>query len=100
MAEDSFILNDEATDPPKGITTTGKIVFDIPSGLKAGWRTTEFWITLAILAIAAFVSWGVITNDQASAIEKIIGTILALIGAGATGTKYMSLRTSLKQGQQ
>lgn len=95
MSEDSFVLNDEITDPPKSIITNGGFVVDL-GGLKSGWRTTEFWTTIAVIALAAFVSWGVLSNEQANAVEKIIGTILALIGAGATSAKYATLRTQLK----
>lgn len=90
MKEDSF-LDDELTEPLRLDPAT------VEKGLKAGWKTTEFWATIAIVILAFIVSIGVITNDQASAIMQVVGSVLALIAGAAPVAIYSKVRETLKK---
>jgi hypothetical protein len=69
------------------ITTTAPIDDDtqgaLPTGLKAGWKTSEFWVTLAMIAGAALLfSKGQDTH----------ATVLLTLA----GTGYKTIRTIQK----
>jgi len=55
--------------------------------MKAGWRTTEFWLTLAAVALGGGVALGVVTPDQQGITLTGIGAIVEsakeAIGAAA-----------------
>lgn len=89
-----IILNSEPTDAPAKIDP--EVIVD---GLKSGWRSSEFWATIGVLVLAALTSLGILTNAQASSIERIIGSIIALVSGSATVGVYAWLRTSLKKDQ-
>lgn len=55
----------------------------LPPGLKAGWKTSEFWITLVLLAAGCFMAYR--GNDT-------MATILWVV----PGTSYKAVRTILK----
>lgn len=69
----------------------------VEKGLKAGWKTTEFWLTVVVLVLAVVVSLGVITNSQASAIMQVVGSVTALIAGAAPVAIYSKIRESLKK---
>lgn len=55
--------------------------------MKAGYKTTEFWLTLAVQVMAVLVTLGVITPEQqsifADSLEKILGALVMAISAGS-----------------
>lgn len=89
------ILNDEPTDPPAHVLDIDPDA--IARGLKAGWKTTEFWATIGVLLLAVGVSIGLLTNDQAESVTKAVGSLIALLAAAWPVSVYSKLRTSLKK---
>lgn len=73
----------------------------MPEPLKSGWKTTEFWITLAGQGIALMVIMGVIKPaEQATLgehVAKSVEAIFALIVSGSTLLSYIAGRTRLKE---
>ena len=65
--------------------------------MKSGYKTTEFWVTLASLVCGILVTVGVLTPEQQSsivgAISKIAGGIISIIPTIA----YIWSRTKIKQ---
>lgn len=51
-----------------------------PTPVKPGWRTTEFWLKLAALALTALYASGAVTNSVALAIAGIAATMLGALG--------------------
>lgn len=58
--------------------------------MKVGWKTSEFWVTLAAQIIGILVLFGVIGTDQsgsmneqaaliANSVEKIVGAIITIL---------------------
>lgn len=59
---------------------------------KAGYKTTEFWLSLAAVAIGAVTASGVIPAD--SVWERVIGLVVAGLAAlGYTGSRLALKRT-------
>lgn len=48
--------------------------------VKPGYKTTEFWLKLAALALTAAYASGAITNNTALAIAGIAATVLGALG--------------------
>lgn len=48
---------------------------------KAGYKTTEFWVTILLAALNFAVSVGLITSDQASTWAALVPTIATMIVA-------------------
>lgn len=67
---------------PLGSPALTEVVNQIP-GLKAGWKTTEFWLTIALLAAGAFMAYK--GNDT-------MATTLWI----STGVSYKATRTIQK----
>lgn len=74
------------------------------NGLSAGWRSSEFWMTVSTLAVSmimAFVSFGTIDPANAEDITKHVTSVIGGIGAMAIGLaglwKYMAGRVELKR---
>ena len=54
--------------------------------MKPGYKTTEFWLSLAAVAVGAVASSGVIPAD--SVWERIVGLVVAALAAiGYTGAR-------------
>lgn len=73
-------------------------------GLKAGWKTSEFWITLGSQALALLVIFGVITSGDSQfigeQIGKVVGAVFALVGVFWQTKSYVEGRSSLKLNDQ
>ncbi len=63
----------------------------VPEQPKAGWRTTEFWLSLAAVAAGAVVASGAIPAE--SIWERIAG----LVVAGLSALGYTGARLALKK---
>jgi len=61
--------------------------------IKSGYRTTEFWITLATQVIGIFTIAGVIGQDQSTQLVKAISDIIIIL---APAVIYIYNRTWLK----
>ena len=57
---------------------------------KPGWKSTEFWLSLAAVVCGALVAGDVVTAT--STVGKAIGTIVSVLGA----LGYTASRTSVK----
>lgn len=51
-----------------------------PAPTKPGYKTTEFWLKLAAIALTALYASGAVTNNTALAIAGIAATILGALG--------------------
>lgn len=62
-----------------------------------GWKTSEFWLKLASLALAPIYASGMITNDVAESIVLMIITVLGAMGYGVNRSlvKSAASRASL-----
>lgn len=60
--------------------------------IKSGWKTSEFWLTLAAVLLGAFVNSGLVTEQHWSI--KLAGVALAAL----TALGYTFKRTDLKSG--
>ncbi len=63
--------------------------------MKAGYKTSEFWLTLLTLVISVLVGMGVITDDEGEVLSDAVRIIFALVG-GAAGVTYIATRAKLK----
>jgi hypothetical protein len=67
---------------------------------KPGYRTTEFYATLAALLVAALVAFGIVTQDDAASLEAAIADGIAAIAAFAVAARvvmeYIRNRTTVK----
>lgn len=67
---------------------------------KPGWKTTEFYMTIAPLILAALVALNVITTEEAQTWEAMIFEIVLAAGSLATYivalVKYIRSRTEIK----
>ena len=59
--------------------------------VKPGYKTTEFWLTLAATAVGALLASGVI--EAGSAWDKAVGVVVSVLGAlGYTVARGMAKR--------
>lgn len=68
------------TTEPTSITTTTTFGQAISLAPTPGWRTSEFWLKLAAIALTALYASGAVTNNTALAIAGIAATILGALG--------------------
>jgi len=47
--------------------------------VRAGWRTTEFWMALAVVILGAFASSGILPTEHI--IVKVAGLVIAVLGS-------------------
>jgi len=59
--------------------------------IKSGYRTTEFWITLATQVIGIFTIAGVIGQDQSTQLAKAISDIIIILAPAS----YLYLQQDL-----
>ncbi len=68
--------------------------------MKPGYKTSEFWLTLATAAIGLVaVLWGLSPAEQADIVRHVEGAIVAVGGLVANAYavwKYVEARTALK----
>lgn len=62
--------------------------------MKAGIKTTEFWVTIATVVIVGLIATGVITQSD---VDKVQSSIAAA-AAAATSIIYTMQRTKAKNG--
>lgn len=69
--------------------------------VKAGYRTTEFWVTLISSAVAVLVALGVFTPAEgetaSSAGAELVFAIFAMLAAVAPAVAYIYSRTKVKE---
>jgi len=65
--------------------------------IKEGWKTTEFWITIATSTISLLVIVGVLTTEQAALWHEAVLLIIAAIAATITPREYVIGRSALKK---
>lgn len=65
--------------------------------LKSGYKTTEFWVTLLTSLVSIAMSFGYLTNEQATELAKIIVPVSGIIVSGLLAFKYTDSRTKLKK---
>lgn len=67
---------------------------------KPGYRTTEFYATLAALLVAALVAFGLVAKEDAgtitTALADAIAAIVSLAVAARVVVEYIRNRTALK----
>lgn len=59
---------------------------------KPGWRTSEFWLSIAAIALSSLFASGAMTNTTALAIAGIAATVLTALG-------YKVSRTAVKRAE-
>jgi hypothetical protein len=75
-----------------------------PSPVKPGWKTTEFYQTLILQALAFATILGFLSPSESAGIGGNITTmiehVVALLVAGGTVVSYIKNRTQAKAGGQ
>lgn len=51
--------------------------------MKSGWKTSEFWLTLATTLLGMMVSMGIIGPEDMDALLRILALVLGLLPAAA-----------------
>lgn len=68
--------------------------------LRPGWRSSEFWATLAGLLVSALVMFGVVKphehQEVAETVTQCVAAAVALVTAAAPLVTYIKSRTHLK----
>ena len=64
--------------------------------MKAGWKTTEFWITVAVQIIGLLALAGIFTSEQADQWIKMAETAGALVGMAIANAGYSISRSNAK----
>lgn len=69
--------------------------------LKPGWKTSEAWVTLAMMLIGLLVASGVISPGDRASVEAFavqgIMAIVALCGSAIAAWQYIHSRTEAKR---
>ena len=68
--------------------------------MKSGWKTTEFWVTMAVNVTTLLVMSGAVTPEQmesAAPWAVAVGKAATAIVAVLTNQKYIGARTDLKK---
>jgi hypothetical protein len=69
-------------------------------GLKAGWKTSEFWTTLVVQAVSLTVVLGLMNHtDSATLTDSLTAMVTAafsLMISGSTAMAYIKSRFELK----
>lgn len=68
------------TAPNADLATTTTVTVPPPAPPKAGWRTSEFWLKVAALALSTVFASGVLTSSTALAIAGMAATVLTALG--------------------
>jgi len=63
------------------------------NGIKSGWKTTEFWLTLAVVIIAYLLSTDLGSVEAYPVLAKILGMAAAVLAA----LGYQASRTAVKK---
>ena len=66
--------------------------------IKAGWKTTEFWLNVGNAIIGLLVIYGIVNSDEAQAWQVLIVAIIPLALSIASG--YYSYSRALVKSQQ
>lgn len=68
--------------------------------MKAGYRTTEFWLALVLVVLPVLVAGGVFSQAQADSLGELAVVVVGLLGAfgvgGVVTREYVKGRTALK----
>ena len=69
-------------------------------GLKAGWKTSEFWTTLVVQGVSLTVILGLINHTESAtltdALTKMVTAAFTMIVSGSTAMAYIKSRLELK----
>lgn len=89
MTQRRRMTNTDTSSPPTSIDPVAPPV-------TPGWRTSEFWLKVAALALSALFASGALTNDTALAIAGMAATVLTALGYTVSRTlmKATAMRTS------
>jgi len=63
------------------------------NAVKSGWKTTEFWMTLAVVVVAYLLSTDLGSAEAYPVLAKILGMAAAVLAA----LGYQASRTSVKK---
>jgi len=67
--------------------------------MKPGFKTTEFWVTIAIQLTGVLAAVGVFTPDQADSAASIAGHVAGIIAMLGSGFGYSISRGMSKKSQ-
>jgi hypothetical protein len=70
----------------------------VTQGLRPGYRTTEFWISVAMALPGIAVLAGLIPASDEPNLETLITKIIAGVVASVAAWRYVSSRVELKKG--
>jgi len=65
---------------------------------KPGYKTTEFWVTVAAKVVALLAALGVFTPEQASTVTQAVVQLGGVVGMVAASFGYSIARGSAKKG--
>lgn len=88
----------EKIDPTK-TTRMDELPTLPPAPVKPGVYSTEFWLHLLAVLLAAAVSLGLLSSANADAVWQVIGAAAVAIGGTFSATAYGNNRTKLKGGE-
>ena len=66
--------------------------------MKAGWKTSEFWVSLATAAGGLLVAFGFIGPESEEVIIQAVGQMAGAIIAGLSALGYAHSRGTAKSG--
>lgn len=71
--------------------------------MKEGWKTTEFWLTLGAQVIPLLVLTGILSNQEATAVQdawaKAVEAVFAFIASVVPIAVYVYGRAKVKAGK-
>lgn len=69
-------------------------------GLKAGWKTSEFWTTLVVQGVSLTVILGIVNSSESAtltdSLTKMVTAAFTLLVSGSTAMSYIKSRFELK----
>lgn len=65
--------------------------------MKAGWKTTEFWVTLASVALTSLSLFGYITPEDYSGTNQAAQNIVMCVFSAINSALYIHSRLNLKR---
>lgn len=64
--------------------------------MKAGYKTTEFWVTIGSFVISMLIMLGVLTNEQAEIWQEVIVLLVSAVFATFPAQAYVRGRSQVK----
>lgn len=66
--------------------------------MKAGIKTTEFWVTVCVQIVGLLAAFGVFTPEQTSGLVKMIPMLVGLVTMAVSQLGYAVSRGNTKMG--